>query len=205
MFREDVSGGWNTHAVTWLLHTQKRKKNTRAPQMHAHSQPQRALVLTGSRPPLLSDRQDVWSTFINPRLWFLCRHSCLFSALLLHSALLLKYVSPPPVMKAVILSRLRDEKEGRGGLKRRACSCADSSTHLVHQSFIHLSNPSHLHPSLLPSVTHFMIYLPPPLRVASLFPISFLRRIAGIFVKQKEGFGMSHRFLGKDSWGNICF
>ena len=154
---EDVLGGWNTHAVTWLQHThRKRKKNTRAPQMHAHSQPQRALVLTGSRPPLLSDRQDVWSTFISPRLWFLCRHSCLFSALLLHSALLLKYVSP---CDGACHSISTERRKG-GGLKRRARSCTDSSTRLVHQSFIHLSDPSHLHPSLPPSLCHALHDLP---------------------------------------------
>lgn len=42
--------------------------DAQAPQIHEHSHPQRALVLTGSRPPLLSDTQDVRRTFTGRRL-----------------------------------------------------------------------------------------------------------------------------------------
>lgn len=77
----------------------------------------RALVLTGSRPLLLSDRQDVGCTFIRPRLWFLSCHSCLFSALLLHSARLLKCFSCDGACHSIL-------EEGRvGRMKRWAYAC----------------------------------------------------------------------------------
>lgn len=52
----------------------------------------RTLVLTGSWPPLLSDRQDVGCTFTSLRLWFLSCQSCFF-LLCLHSLVLLKNFS----------------------------------------------------------------------------------------------------------------
>lgn len=182
-------GRWNTHAVTWLQHTHK---TTWAAHMRAHSQPQRALVLTGSRPPLLSDRQDVGSTFISPRLWFLCRRSCLFSDMPLHSAMLLKYF---PYDGAC--HRLKEERVRR--LKRWAYSCTHTSTH-----------PPPIHPLILPtfplpSLCHAHHDLPSITPCSFPFPVSFLRRFSGSFLKQKGGFSMSHRFLCKDSQGNICF
>lgn len=165
--------------------------------MHAHSQPQRALVLTGSRPPLLSDRQDVWSTFISPRLWFLCRRSCLFSALLLRSALLLKYVSPP-VMEAVILSGLGVEKEGRGGWKgEHAPALTPPPASFINRSSIFLILPTFIPPSCpLSRTSWFTLHHP-----SVLLPFFQLHSSAG-----SQGFLLSRRrdsVWVTDSWARI--
>lgn len=199
MFREDVSGGWNTHAVTWLLHTQKRKKNTRAPQMHAHSQPQRALVLTGSRPPLLSDRQDVWSTFISPRLWFLCRHSCLFSALLLHSALLLKYVSPPPPWWRLSFHLDWETRRRGGGVWKgeHAPALTPPPTLFINRSSIFRILPTFIPPSFPLSRTSWFTFHHPSV----LLPFFQFHSSAG-----SQGFLLSRRrdlVWVTDSWARI--